>query len=411
MPNNRIFYPVHTVAMKPMETANNNLIFDYADSIHGVQTMSMTTDFSLEQTNELGTQTIYANVEGVPNVSVDITKVLDGWPTPYLLATQATNAPTLIARSKPRCVIGAAVYDDTFTNSSGTAGLVSVCVISGAYVDSVNYSFGTDGNFTEQTTYVANDKIWWRYEGATYKFASGVNTDAKPIPAPTWGAGIPNVDAPKSIRGIAISDDFNFDLPTGTLTADVNGAVNHPDCTVLPTDIAGISASGTNALVSGAYSAHVSNFTASVSLSREDLNELGRKGPYFRAATFPVEVTSEITAIATEGDLISALENGIFGTGVDRCASPSVNTKDRTIRVVLCEGLRLYLGVKNRLQSVGYSGGDAEGGNVEISYSYTNFNDFTVMHYGDPHFTGALTSANPVGPSFNWNDRFTYLKA
>ena len=61
---------------------------------------------------------------------------------------------------------------------------------------------------------------------------------------------------------------------------------------------------------------------------------------------------------------------------------------DRTIRVATCEGTRIYLGRKNKLSSVNYSGGDAGGGNVSVSYTFTTFNDFTVMHSGDPHSNG-----------------------
>jgi hypothetical protein len=102
MPNNRIFYPVHMVAIK---NNDGNLNFALGDEVHGVQSMSMTTNFNTEQTNELGTQTIYENVEGTPDVEVSLSKVLDGYPTPYLLSTQAAIAPTLIARSAVRCAI------------------------------------------------------------------------------------------------------------------------------------------------------------------------------------------------------------------------------------------------------------------------------------------------------------------
>ena len=205
-----------------------------------------------------------------------------------------------------------------------------------------------------------------------------------------------------------------FDVsPTATATGlDSNGAVNDADTTVMPREIAGFSLSGTNPIdASGQYGAHVSSFTCSVSLSREDINELGRRGPYFRAATFPVEVTSELQVTASQGDLVSALDGGIFGTGVGRCDADSVNTKDRTIRAVICDGLRVYLGVRNRLQSVGYSGGDADGGNVTISYTYTNFNDFTIMHERDPHFvSGSVPLGTQFGPSYSWADRFTFLQ-
>jgi hypothetical protein len=42
------------------------------------------------------------------------------------------------------------------------------------------------------------------------------------------------------------------------------------------------------------------------------------------------------------------------------------------------------MGPNNRLSSVSYGGGDAAGGNATISYSYTNFNELTVVHSGDP---------------------------
>jgi len=51
------------------------------------------------------------------------------------------------------------------------------------------------------------------------------------------------------------------------------------------------------------------------------------------------------------------------------------------------------LGTKNKLASVNYGGGDAGGGNVTVTYSYTTFNDFTVMH---PHDDATR---------FGWADR------
>ena len=407
MSNNRIFYPVHMVAMK---ASSGNLTFAEGDEVHGIQSMSMTTNFNIERTNELGTQSIYSNVEGIPEVEVSLSKVLDGHPTPYMLSTQHANEPTLIARSAVRCDLAGAIFGDTKANSTGSP--ESVVAISGAYVDSISYNFTTDGNFTEDTTFVANDKLWF------YNFAGGNTSTGVPgygnegslkpggFGTLTWNAAIPLNDSPLSTLGIATSQDFNFELPTGTLSLDANLAVNHEDCTVMPTEIAGFTTSGTNPKVSGVYQAHVSSFTASVSLGREDILELGHKGPYYRAANFPVEVTSELQATAAQGDLVSALDGGIFGTGVGQCSSAGYNTKDRTIRVVLCQGFRLYLGTKNRLQSVGYSGGDADGGNVTISYTYTNFNDFTVMDENDP---GDSANGGVGVPGWTWNSRGTYL--
>ena len=48
------------------------------------------------------------------------------------------------------------------------------------------------------------------------------------------------------------------------------------------------------------------------------------------------------------------------------------------------EGLVVDLGSQNRLSSVNVTGGDVGGGNEQITYSYQNFNDFTVYHPEDP---------------------------
>ena len=68
----------------------------------------------------------------------------------------------------------------------------------------------------------------------------------------------------------------------------------------------------------------------------------------------------------------------------DACTGIVDNLSNQVIRVATCEGTRIYLGTKNKLASVNYGGGDAGGGNVSVTYSYTNFNDMTVMHPQDP---------------------------
>jgi len=51
---------------------------------------------------------------------------------------------------------------------------------------------------------------------------------------------------------------------------------------------------------------------------------------------------------------------------------------------VLDDTTVLQLGNKNKLTSISYGGGDAGGGNATITYSFTNSNDFVVLHSGDP---------------------------
>jgi hypothetical protein len=66
--------------------------------------------------------------------------------------------------------------------------------------------------------------------------------------------------------------------------------------------------------------------------------------------------------------------------------------------------LRLWLGKKNKLSSVTYGGGDAGGGNSTVTYSYSNFNDFTVMHSGDVGDNGGNSDG-----STKWTNRDEYI--
>ena len=111
-----------------------------------------------------------------------------------------------------------------------------------------------------------------------------------------------------------------------------------------------------------------------------------------------VEVTTDIEVVSASGDMVSATEEGIFTTGTT-CGDREGNLKNRTIRVATCEGTRVYTGVKNKLSSVNYTGGDTGGGNVSVTYTYTTFNDLTVMHEDDPNGSGSAW----------WAARDTYL--
>lgn len=52
------------------------------------------------------------------------------------------------------------------------------------------------------------------------------------------------------------------------------------------------------------FSAHCQNINISTNLGREELFELGRKGPYYRYITFPID-TSIYTAVNSKGEKLS----------------------------------------------------------------------------------------------------------
>ncbi len=121
---------------------------------------------------------------------------------------------------------------------------------------------------------------------------------------------------------------------------------------------------------------YIQSLSISCDLSRENIQQLGKKAPYYRYVAFPVDVTCDIEVTATAGDNVDA-------------AQEAKNLSDHSIQIVLDDSTVFQLGKKNKLTSVSYGGGDAGGGNATITYSFTNSNDLVVLHSGDPASIGA----------------------
>jgi len=146
-----------------------------------------------------------------------------------------------------------------------------------------------------------------------------------------------------------------------------------PNGTTLPSDIVGVNNEGKVVMnPDGNFHVHLQSLSFSVDMGREQIFELGRRGLYHRYVPFPVQVNAEIGVLSQSGDLIEAHSD----RGIDRSAYP--------IQLIMREGLVVDLGSQNRLSSVNVTGGDVGGGNEQITYSYQNFNDFTVYHPEDP---------------------------
>ena len=322
MSNKRIFYACQSLAIYKSDMTN-------PIEVHGLQSVGITTTFNLEQVFEIGQLAIYENIETVPDIEVTTEKVLDGYPPIFLLATKEGACPTLIQRSKAKCSAMLSIYKDTSEQASGVG--QHQVLLSGLFPTSVGYTMPAEGNSTESVTLAGYHKFW----GGEALSVSNFGTDA-----------------PKT--GVQRREDF--------LMAT----------SLLPTEIRGINAQGGNitAEEGGGFKAKITNIKVNCDLGREALFELGKRTPYHRYVSFPVEVTAEFTTIGLSGDL------------VDADGDATSNISNQTIDLKMADGLRLNLGEKNKLQSVGYSGGDAGGDNVEITYNYQTFNDFTVTH---PH--------------------------
>jgi hypothetical protein len=350
MPNNRIFYACQAVALATEGTNNTWTV------LHGVQSVGVNTTFNLEQAFELGQISIYENIENLPDVEVTIERVLDGYPLAYRLATRGATDSTLVNRTKKRCNAVLAIYPDDQVVITGNAPVQ--VYMSGMYINSVSYTLPTDGNCTESITLVGNNKVWEENAGSrfTTNVASGINKG--------------------STNGVY---DTPYNSQAGTLAAGIQRRENVlMASSILPKSIFGVgntATSGNNWNVN-TPKAHIQSISMSTDLGREDILELGRKTPYYRAPNFPVEVTSEFEVIAISGDFVSAYEAG--NPDLAATAAAGDNTTEETIKIMLQDGTTFDLGSKNRLSSVTFGGGDAGGGNATMTYSYSTFNDFTI---------------------------------
>lgn len=379
MANNRVYYAIQQVAFRKNSAGAGGSSF----AAHGVQSVGITTTFNLEQAFELGQLAIYENIEGTPDIEVTMSKVLDGYNLLFCMAAaDQTDGPQLAKRTNPSTFVQLGIWDEANESAGQSSSDPKAWVeMSGLFVSSVGYNFPLDDNFTEDVTLVGNVKIW-----GTGQAKNTISCEPVYFPTKVAGAFAGNNDSPVGSGGVNRRENLVF--------ATTNAQTVDPDYSIMPQEIDGVGTSGQLG------TAHIQSITVSADITREDLFELGKKVPYAKTVTFPIEITCDIETTTSSGDLISA---------VDACASTSycstaTNLTDRKIRIATCEGTRVYLGTKNKLSSVSYGGGDAGGGNATVTYSYSTFNDFTVLHPADDNNSGGSTSGQAW-----WNDRATYL--
>ena len=333
--NQRIFYACQAVAITPRGAANVNP----EHVVHGVQSIGMSSTFTLDQVFEQGQIEIYENIEEVADIEVTLEKVIDGYKLIYDLATEGACKTDIVAASKARSDVYVAVFDDGLSHATGVPR--NVVMNSGMYVSSVSYSYSIDGSATESVTLVGNDRFW---NGET--------------------AGVIGVSA---AAAWSVNPTSNID---GTDTP-LSGVVRRVNVDLANSELPGIvkSQSGDDTTGRGGGH-HVQSISVSTDFGQENIQELGRFGPYHRYATFPIEVTCEFEVISTSGDLVSVSGN-------------APNLSDEDILIKDTAGTILDLGSggagKNKLSSVSYSGADTGGGNATVSYSFSNFNVLTVQ--------------------------------
>lgn len=414
---NRIYYANQQAGFKGQSaagtTSSPNYTFTAAHVIKGLQSVGYSSTFNSRQVFEICQNSIYENIEDLPEVNVTMSKILDGCTLLYHHATQDADSPTLAGRSSARCVFALSIFDDTVDAATGEPESTMVCP--DLYINSASYSFPAESDFTEEISLLGTERLWKYSDSLPEQDQPAENCSGESIccddfvtrvAAISFPGFCDNNDVPCYCSGEGVgvqnakdiiftpSDDLTSD-PAGT---DVNGMDDDPDVTILPPDIPGIDNFGRR------NGACIQNISVSVDFNRDEFKCLGSRQVAFRAIRFPVEVTTEIEVIGKVGDMISHTATGVYNCGTcndisNSCPSVGSNTLNRTIRVAICDSLRIYTGTKNKLRNVSVSGGDAGGDNVRITYSYSTFNDFTVIHNSDVNSNAATW----------WTNRATYL--
>jgi len=292
---NRVFYASQGVAISGVTVA-------------GAQSVGVQSNFNLEQAFQLGRLGIYDNIVTNPEVTVTVSKVLDGENTIYKMAT---GGGTLISNANDQCDILIGVGSDTAAALSGTAAIE----MTGMYVTSVSYTLPVDGNFTEEVSFVGDNK----------SVSTGVVT------APT-----------ASGNTVLRRQHYKTD-------------------SVLPVEVSG---------------QNITNITINADLGRETMFKLGQFGPFHRFVNFPLEVTCEFEVSATGLDGVEVSQDVVCTGGNLPAIQPiTINLCDPSDGTT---SYSFNLGPSNRLTSVNYQGGDTGGGNATITYSYTTYNDLDI---------------------------------
>lgn len=362
--------------------------------LHGAQSLGYDANFDIENIRQLGCAENYDSNEGLPQVSITTNKVLDGHCPAYILATWDAEEPNLLARAECKSDIAVAYFDCTQESACGDPKCIKV--FPEVQVSSFGYTFGTDGAFTEDVSFVGNNIIAYQEDMAMDEQCGCAYTDEFMMQLSAIGE-IKGADCcdHNPLKRVSFKEHFLWDVTdeTGAVLdvsgiadapKDENGAVCLADTSVLPNQIAGIGCDGTNA----DEEVCIQSISVSTDLNREEIFCLGKRGPKDRSITLPVDVNTSIEVVADCPPPVSATEDGVFveknlETGCESpegCKNIGFNLNNGTIRLVTCDGLRIYLGTKNKLSGYSISGGDTSGSNLSVSYNFTNENKFTVIH-------------------------------
>lgn len=111
--------------------------------------------------------------------------------------------------------------------------------------------------------------------------------------------------------------------------------------------------------------ANATSATFSATFNRDSVYRLGEFRPFLRSVTFPIECTLQFSKLVPDASE--------FPADPDSCA---IYGQEVQYNIGACNAE--YIIRKSKLTSINYSGGDTGGGNVEVQYTYTSYNNFKI---------------------------------
>jgi hypothetical protein len=317
MANKRIFYASHAVAVN-------------SGVVQGAQSVSVDTNFNLEQVFQLGRLEVYDNIQTDPEVQVTINKALDGHKLIWTLslanhvAPPATDGCIVVhANDKSSVSLTVGREEDSVVDDAFATSYINM---TGCFVDSLTYTFPVEGNFTEEVTFVGSHKA----------HTSATDGPASANPQVLLGG----------IGGVLRRQNFNLG---NTLK--------------LPVEV---------------QNRKLSNVTISTSFNREKMFALGQFSPFHRFVNFPIEITTTFDVIAED---VADGGNALFDEITTNCSGRGYQKQNIYIPICDVSGNIIYafnLGSGNALQSISYSGGDTGGGNVTETFTYIGYNTLCI---------------------------------
>ena len=306
MANKRVFYASQGVAVAQSGASTT--------TVTGAQSVTMNTNFNLEQVFQLGQPAVYDNVVGDPSVEVSITKALDGQPLIYNLAC---GSGSLVATSDRASKVNFCVGSDTEDNIGDNAGTITNITCDPIYLQSLSYNFAVDGDFTEEVTLVGLSK--------------------------SVGTGTVSTPASGLTTRQTVLRRQNFNQTSSDLPSEVDGK-------------------------------NIQSISISADLGRESMYKMGRFKEFHRYVNFPLEISLDFEVIADDLDSIGVdiPDASCSGLNLEKqdctialCDSEGSGTYTFTLGDAT-------------LTSVAFGGGDTGGGNATLTFSYVVYNTFTA---------------------------------